>query len=489
MEGENGTGTEASGFVNTLQSHVDDIRGLLHCGICIRPLYEPFTLACGHTFCYSCLSSWFAGGRSKRTCPDCRAPVKTLPAPAYLVRAVVQMFTSRAELLDEGETTAEHSSNQKEESERLDRDKANTDPRHGGLFGGLFNPKPPQLHPIVDVDDNVTRCPQCNWELAGDEVCESCGYIYQAESDGSDYTDESDDFSGTEDYDGEVENDEFGDFDTGDFEVHPRMTGTVYTFNPGLDPTRPYHLPPRPPFFQPPTGGVANLNNLLNPDSNDYDDDYEEEEPDEYEADSFIDDEERPSHTEEWSQPFGSNDVRQNLPPYRPSSSVPSSPVYQDISFHDEYEDEDEVVSRPRRLLRGTYSSDEEENEEDTSSVTEQPHPNPRRGALTSDEGDHEEDSEVAEDEDSLVAEVHATDANANRGRRRNHRVIFDDDDEDSEPSSSSPPPQRRPVGPSRTGGASASNVITIDDSDEDQPVGPVRRRTVQRPHFRFSPY
>lgn len=42
-----------SQLVNTLQGHVDDIRARLQCGICIRPLYEPFSLACGHTFCYT----------------------------------------------------------------------------------------------------------------------------------------------------------------------------------------------------------------------------------------------------------------------------------------------------------------------------------------------------------------------------------------------------------------------------------------------------
>jgi hypothetical protein len=45
--------TRAIQLVNTLQGHVDDIRTLIQCGICIRPLYEPFTIACGHTFCYS----------------------------------------------------------------------------------------------------------------------------------------------------------------------------------------------------------------------------------------------------------------------------------------------------------------------------------------------------------------------------------------------------------------------------------------------------
>ncbi|KAJ6094968.1 hypothetical protein N7467_002481 [Penicillium canescens] len=134
---------ETSGLANTLQGHVDDIRTLIQCGICIRPLYEPFTLACGHTFCYSCLSSWFSGGRSKRTCPDCRAPVKSQPAPAYLVRAVVQMFTARAELLDKGETTMEHTKNRQEEAGKLDQDKSNNHPTQGGLFGGLFRPKAP----------------------------------------------------------------------------------------------------------------------------------------------------------------------------------------------------------------------------------------------------------------------------------------------------------------------------------------------------------
>ena len=91
------------------------------------------------------------------------------------------MFTSRAELLDKGETTAEHLSHLQEESSKLDKDKSNTDPEHGGLFGGLFKPKPPAMQPIVDVDDGVTRCPMCNWELAENDVCEGCGYEWQGE--------------------------------------------------------------------------------------------------------------------------------------------------------------------------------------------------------------------------------------------------------------------------------------------------------------------
>ncbi|KAL2833434.1 hypothetical protein BDW59DRAFT_156929 [Aspergillus cavernicola] len=172
---------DTSGLFHTLQGHVDEIRGLLQCGICIRPLYEPFTLACGHTFCYGCLGSWFAEGRSNKTCPDCRAPVKTQPAPAYLVRAVVQLFTSRAELLDKGETTDQHRTHSFEEAQKVETDKKNTDLKDGGLFRGIFNKGHHPSHPIYDLEDGVVRCPQCSWEL--DEAgCVNCGYRHDDDS-------------------------------------------------------------------------------------------------------------------------------------------------------------------------------------------------------------------------------------------------------------------------------------------------------------------
>ncbi|KAJ1710974.1 hypothetical protein AFCA_005900 [Aspergillus flavus] len=210
-------GDDVSGLSETLQGHVDDIRALLQCGICIRPLYEPFTLACGHTFCYSCLTSWFAGGRSNKTCPDCRAPVKTPPAPAYLVRAVVQLFTGRAELLEKGETTAEHKRHQREEAEKLENDKKNTHPKEGGLFRGTFNKKLPTAQPIVDLEDNVVRCPRCSWELEEDSNCAQCGYRQDEESvtDTSDISDS--DSTGSISTDSE-ENSEMTDYMDDEFE-------------------------------------------------------------------------------------------------------------------------------------------------------------------------------------------------------------------------------------------------------------------------------
>lgn len=64
---------------------LDDLRTLITCRVCIRPLYEPYTISCGHTFCYTCLRQWFDRDRTQKTCPDCRSKVVQQPAPAYLV--------------------------------------------------------------------------------------------------------------------------------------------------------------------------------------------------------------------------------------------------------------------------------------------------------------------------------------------------------------------------------------------------------------------
>ncbi|OJD18723.1 hypothetical protein AJ78_01260 [Emergomyces pasteurianus Ep9510] len=166
---------DASGLLRTVQGHVEDIRALIYCGVCVKPLYEPFTLACGHTFCYSCLTQWFISHKRKKTCPDCRASVSTQPAPAYLIREIVQIFISRAELLEGNETTKEHLSNKQAETEKIDSHKRNTDPLNGGLFEGCFKSALPFNQPINDIIDGVTRCPRCTWELE-DGSCIHCGF-------------------------------------------------------------------------------------------------------------------------------------------------------------------------------------------------------------------------------------------------------------------------------------------------------------------------
>lgn len=120
------------------------------------------------------------------------------------------MFISRAELLDKNETTAQHERSQREEAEKVERDKRNTHPREGGLFRGTFN-KPDRQAPIIDVEDNVIRCPRCSWELEDDAGCAQCGYLRDDQStDGesesvASWTEEDENSEMTDYYDDDVE--------------------------------------------------------------------------------------------------------------------------------------------------------------------------------------------------------------------------------------------------------------------------------------------
>ena len=78
-------GGDPGGILQTLETSLDDIRTLITCRVCVRPLFEPYTIECGHTFCYGCLVRWFERDQTKKSCPDCRADVLRPPAPAYLV--------------------------------------------------------------------------------------------------------------------------------------------------------------------------------------------------------------------------------------------------------------------------------------------------------------------------------------------------------------------------------------------------------------------
>lgn len=68
-----------------LENALGELRTLTACKICVRPMYEPYTIKCGHTFCYSCLGSWFERHRHDKSCPTCRSKVTEQPAPAFLV--------------------------------------------------------------------------------------------------------------------------------------------------------------------------------------------------------------------------------------------------------------------------------------------------------------------------------------------------------------------------------------------------------------------
>jgi hypothetical protein len=230
------------------------------------------------------------------------------------VRTLVQIFTSRAELLDKDETTAEHGKNQREEAEKLEADKTNENPRNGGLFQGFFKPK---LHsgPIIDAEDGVARCPHCAWELE-DDSCLNCGYHVDDDSEGSDFTDDFSDM--TDDIDDDMDEDiDDDDFDNQSATWRDPYTGNWTYTRPDFDHMRfaeQYFVPGPHVHFHPPhhhhhlhhhtywdpiawgpasssIGSVERTSNMEGQ-SNSEDEDEDEE------MDSFIDDEEIDSGTD-----------------------------------------------------------------------------------------------------------------------------------------------------------------------------------------------
>ncbi|KAF7867379.1 hypothetical protein EAF04_005462 [Stromatinia cepivora] len=155
----------ARGFKDDLIS----MRKYLTCSICDQLLYEPWILQCGHTYCYYCLCQWFIPNKRKKTCPECRAPVKQIPAPAFLVKNMVEIFINRGQLMPYDETVEQHKVNNAEVTEMVEKDKNSPE----GLFGGSF----PLRHGELwrDEADGVMRCPSCGHEHEGGPTCDICG--------------------------------------------------------------------------------------------------------------------------------------------------------------------------------------------------------------------------------------------------------------------------------------------------------------------------
>ncbi|OAP54932.1 hypothetical protein AYL99_10632 [Fonsecaea erecta] len=164
-----------------LLKQMEDIRSLSVCKICMRSLYEPFILSCGHTYCYTCLTSWFGeklvrkGQGNKRNCPDCRTKIRVQPSPNYLLRDLVHMLISRADLLPEDESVQDHQLAKEEEAASLAADR-----KGPGIFKGIFEKKEQRAgiwaRGLRDEEDNVVRCPDCHWELENGE-CGRCGFL------------------------------------------------------------------------------------------------------------------------------------------------------------------------------------------------------------------------------------------------------------------------------------------------------------------------
>lgn len=187
----------------------DGLRSLATCKICFRMLYEPYTLGCGHTYCYSCLCQWFdnSGKKGRKTCPDCRTAVTKPPAPAYALREMIRELLRHPELLPDTETVADHKCSEMEEAAAVETDRANKDEKRGGLFKGVFKSTTRgdmgDMALLMDSEDGVMRCPRCAWEWEDEGgVCGRCDYHLYGGSDeeeDEDFHDDDDDDSDEED--------------------------------------------------------------------------------------------------------------------------------------------------------------------------------------------------------------------------------------------------------------------------------------------------
>ncbi|KAI9930906.1 hypothetical protein MW887_010557 [Aspergillus wentii] len=427
MTSETGPGGDASGLSNTLQGH--------------------------------CLTSWFTGGRTNKTCPDCRAPVKSQPTPAYLVRAVVQMFTSRAELLEKGETTAEHTQHQQEEAERLENDKKNTHPKEGGLFRGTFNKKPPVAQPIVDLEDDVVRCPHCSWELEDDSGCAQCGYRQPPDSLAGTESglSESDENSEMTDYFDDELDDGFAEID--EYAWQGLQGGIPPDHLPFGIPPQLYGLNRRnfhPPFALPLANnpyewqyGGRSSPVIGDSEIGDSEDEEEEEDYDDGEMDSFIDDDE---HVDE-------NDY---------NSESDRSTVVGDNEYHerDYYHEPQHYRFDASQVDSDVPMSQQGDGSDDSEDVVEE-------------DEDHDDDDDDDDDEEPIRPAVNGPRYNTQRfGPQGN-------------PSGFRPTLHSRMINRSRTEnplqtprsvGSSANNAISLDDDDDEDedsdegPVGPSRR-------------
>ncbi|KAL2064753.1 hypothetical protein VTL71DRAFT_3891 [Oculimacula yallundae] len=158
-------------LATSFKKDLTEIRTLVTCTICDQLLYEPYTLGCGHTYCYSCMCSWFTTNRRKKTCPECRARVTIIPAPNFLIKQMVeQVFTKRQELMPADETIQQHVTRRAEEIATVETDRNGLE----GLFKGLFKTRQARLM-VDEADGGIVRCPGCGHEHTGGPECIYCG--------------------------------------------------------------------------------------------------------------------------------------------------------------------------------------------------------------------------------------------------------------------------------------------------------------------------
>ena len=427
--------TDDLALLGTFQKHIEDMRALVQCKVCLKPFYEPFTLSCGHTYCYSCLSSWLGGGHNRsrsKNCPDCRAEIRVEPCPNYTLRDLVHMFLNRAELIPEEESIEEHELGKAEEARVLAADRSGR-----GLFQGIFarprvpfGNRPPHLpiaeHPIWDEEDHIERCPSCTHELE-DGLCNHCGW-------------EDHDFSDPDDSIGDVTEEMY---DSDDLDSHGVPRSDI-DLGPGVEHLT--HLPFGFDYYDQQSevsegsevvrryvpGGYRGIH--------DYEDDEDEEiDEDNSEMDDFIErdeDHDRPeeqdldSYGEETSTPIRHPYGDDSPGPYNVDSDGDSedtagrSPGTYDVNYH--YDLSSEAPSDDLGYESGHVRYNPGRTAAYNIDYDSEPSGDIEHAQPAEDHTDYDSDSSVQE-----VAPISQSSAHLNRGRRR--RVVLDDSEEEDD--------------------------------------------------------
>ena len=348
------------------------------------------------------------------------------------------MFTSRPELLENGETTAEHLKHQREEAQRLERDKADTNPRTGGLFKGAFKPKPAIQQPVLDLEDNVLRCPECSWELEDDE-CVHCGYfagdfddLESMSGTGSRVGSDLEENSVMTDY---IDDEPEGVFDPIDYTWNGTPIGAV---TPAM--SRSYFADQRHPYY--PNIPPLELDEYDNEEDEDEDDYSDDADMDSFIDDDLIENEQDESESEsDHSTVVGAHEssTQDHHDDLQPGTQESTSQVEDDNSEY--YSGED---------LSQSETNEEDEVDEDEDQV---------------DEVDEEDEEDEEDQIQPPVTRRHQRYNNNALGNPRPYYV--------TNPFLLARQPQSNP-------GSTSLNAINIDDDDEDDeddaPVAPVRR-------------
>ncbi|KAI8586607.1 hypothetical protein BDZ88DRAFT_454797 [Geranomyces variabilis] len=156
------------------------VREHLACTVCTELFTVPYTLLCGHSFCYECIHQWLTHLKSNRRalkCPVCRTDCQERPLPNHLGSRLVNDILDGA---DDAEST------------KLVERVAEITTRLASMpvqpFADLFPRAGDRL--MVDVEDGVARCSRCQWEVVGGRCTNNnCGHVF---AEGSDYYDSQD---------------------------------------------------------------------------------------------------------------------------------------------------------------------------------------------------------------------------------------------------------------------------------------------------------